>query len=239
MKLIIGLGNPGSQYEKTRHNVGFHVVDLLATTYAMRWERRGRAMIANGTIGIEKVVLVKPTTFMNNSGEAVGELVRWFKIEPDDILVIYDELDLPMGQMRLRPQGSSGGHNGINSLISHLHTNQFPRLRVGIGRPANSRIDTVNYVLGVPAGEERIELEISERKAAEAIPLYLEKGLEAAMNLLNVDPEAQRKAEEKKRLKQERREQEKRLKAERIEQEMASKQAASGQQEPENLSVSD
>lgn len=239
MKLIIGLGNPGSQYEKTRHNVGFHVVDFLATTYSMRWERRGRAMIANGTIGIEKVVLVKPLTFMNNSGEAVGELVRWFKIEPDDILVIYDELDLPMGQMRLRPQGSSGGHNGINSLISHLHTNQFPRLRVGIGRPANSRIDTVNYVLGVPAGEERIEIEISERKAAEAIPLYLEKGLEAAMNLLNVDPEAQRKAEEKKRLKQERREQEKRLKAERFEQEMASKQATPGQQEPENLSISD
>ncbi|WP_161977117.1 aminoacyl-tRNA hydrolase [Dictyobacter kobayashii] len=110
-------------------------MDLLADTYTMRWERRGRAMIANGTIGYEKVVLVKPTTYMNNSGEAVGELVRWFKIEPDDILVIYDELDLPVGHIRLRAQGSSGGHNGINSLISHLHTNQFPRLRVGIGRP--------------------------------------------------------------------------------------------------------
>ncbi|GCE03636.1 peptidyl-tRNA hydrolase [Dictyobacter aurantiacus] len=214
MKLIIGLGNPGSQYEKTRHNVGFHVVDLLAHTYAFRWERRGRAVIASGTIGHEKVVLVKPTTYMNNSGEAVGELVRWFKIAPEDILVIYDELDLPIGHIRLRARGSSGGHNGINSLISHLHTNEFPRLRVGIGRPANKHIDTINHVLGVPASSEQIELEIAESKAAEAVPLYLEKGLDAAMNIINVDPEAQRKAEEKRRLKQERREQEKKRKEE-------------------------
>ncbi|GCE25299.1 peptidyl-tRNA hydrolase [Dictyobacter alpinus] len=239
MKLIVGLGNPGAQYEKTRHNVGFHVVDFLATTYSMRWERHGRAMIANGTIHGEKVVLVKPTTFMNNSGEAVGELVRWFKLDPGDLLVIYDELDLPLGQMRLRGSGSSGGHNGINSLISHLHTNEFPRLRVGIGRSAHAKSDTVKHVLGVPGNEERIDLEISERKAADAVPLYLEKGLDATMNLINVDPEAQRKAEEKKRLKLERREQEKRLKAERLAQEAASKQSEQDQQQSENSSVSD
>lgn len=214
MKLLVGLGNPGSQYEKTRHNVGFHVVDALAEKYNLRWERRGRAMIANGTIGAEKIVLVKPLTYMNNSGEAVGELVRWFKITPEDVLVIYDELDLPVGHIRLRARGSSGGHNGIKSIVQHLHTEQFPRLRVGIGRPENKRIDTVNYVLGVPSGDEFIQLVTGEDKAVATIPLYLEQGLDATMNMVNVDPEAQKKAEEKQRLKQERREQERQRKAE-------------------------
>jgi PTH1 family peptidyl-tRNA hydrolase len=216
MKLIIGLGNPGSQYEKTRHNVGFHVVDALVHAYALRWERHGRAIIAQGMMGPEKVVLVKPITFMNNSGEAIIELIRWYKIEAIDIIVIYDDLDLPVGQVRLRAQGSSGGHNGINSMINHLHTNQFVRLRVGIGRPVNQRMDTVNYVLGVPAGDEHIQLEIGEKQAADAIVLYLEKGLDATMNIVNVDPEAQKKAAEKQRLKQERREQEKLRKAEQL-----------------------
>jgi PTH1 family peptidyl-tRNA hydrolase len=214
MKLIVGLGNPGAQYEKTRHNAGFHVVDILADTYHLRWERRGRAMIATGTIGVEKVVLVKPLTYMNNSGEAVGELVRWFKIGPEDVLIVYDELDLPLGQIRLRARGSSGGHNGIKSIVQHLKTEQFPRMRVGIGRPANAHMDTVNYVLGAPSGDERIQLEATESKSAEAVVLYLEKGLDATMNIVNVDPEAQKKAEEKRRLKQERREQERQRKAE-------------------------
>ncbi len=214
MKLIVGLGNPGTQYERTRHNAGFHVVDTLADTYHLRWERRGRAMIATGTIGVEKVVLIKPLTYMNNSGEAVGEMVRWFKIGPEDMLIIYDELDLALGQIRLRARGSSGGHNGIKSIIQHLKTEQFPRLRVGIGRPANAHMDTVNYVLGTPSGDERIRLETTESKAAEAVLLYLEQGLDTTMNIVNVDPEAQKKAEEKRRLKQERREQERLRKAE-------------------------
>jgi peptidyl-tRNA hydrolase, PTH1 family len=214
MKLIIGLGNPGAQYEKTRHNVGFHVVDALATKYALRWERRGRAMIVNGTIGREKVVLVKPLTYMNNSGEAVGELVRWFKCEPDDLLVIYDELDLPLGHIRLRARGSSGGHNGIKSIVQHLHTEQFPRMRVGIGRPKNTHMDAVDHVLGTPSADEQIQIEISESKAVDGVLLYLEQGLEAAMNSLNTDPDAQRKAEEKRLLKLERREQERLRKAE-------------------------
>ena len=216
MKLIIGLGNPGSQYEKTRHNVGFRVVDSLTNTYMLRWERHGRALIAQGMISHEKVVLVKPLTFMNNSGEAVIELIRWYKVEMTDIIVIYDDLDLSVGQVRLRAQGSSGGHNGINSMIKHLHTNQFARLRVGVGRPAHQRMDTVNYVLGIPAGDEHIQLEIGEKQAAEAVVLYLEKGLDATMNIVNVDPEAQKKAAEKQRIKQERREQEKILKAEQL-----------------------
>ncbi|EFH86312.1 aminoacyl-tRNA hydrolase [Ktedonobacter racemifer] len=204
MKLLVGLGNPGAQYERTRHNVGFRVIDALAEKLGVRWERRGRAMIANATLEHEKVVLVKPITFMNNSGEAVGELQRWFKLEPEDILVVYDELDLPVGQLRVRARGSAGGHNGMKSLIQYLHTDQFPRLRVGIGRPANRRLDTINYVLGIPPKDEYITLLQTEDKALEAFSLILREGLDQAMNTLNVDPEAQRKAEEKRRLKQER-----------------------------------
>ncbi len=207
MKLLIGLGNPGSQYERTRHNVGFHVMDTLAAKYGFRWERRNRALLANGNIDAEKVVLVKPLTFMNNSGEAVSELVRWYKIQPEDILVIYDDLDLPVGQIRLRPKGSAGGHNGLSSIIHHLHTDQFPRLRVGIGRPANSHMNTVDYVLGAASGDEGILLETAEDHAVDAVPLILQQGIGAAMNILNADPEALRKAEEKRRLQQERREQ--------------------------------
>lgn len=213
MKLIIGLGNPGSQYEHTRHNVGFRVLDTLASRQKWTWERRGRALLASGTLAGEKVVLVKPLTFMNNSGEAVGELVRWYKVTAEDVLVIYDDLDLPVGRLRLRGNGSAAGHNGLSSIIQHLHTNQFPRLRVGIGRPANQRVETIGYVLGAPAGDERIMLQTGEEKAAETIPLILEQGVEATMNLVNVDPEAQRKAEEKRRLQLERREQERLRKA--------------------------
>jgi PTH1 family peptidyl-tRNA hydrolase len=205
MRLIVGLGNPGAQYEHTRHNVGFRVMDMLAAHYGWQWERRKRAMLANGTIGSEKVVLVKPLTYMNNSGEAVGELVHWYKVQPEDLLVIYDELDLPIGKVRLRAKGSAGGHNGLDSIIRHVHTNQFPRLRVGIGRPDNHRMETINYVLGIPPTDERLVLEIGEKRAAEAVPLIIQQGLEAAMNSINLDPEEQKKLEEKQRQKQIRR----------------------------------
>jgi peptidyl-tRNA hydrolase, PTH1 family len=208
MKLVIGLGNPGSQYEHTRHNVGFRVVDMLATKHGWKWERRGRAMLASGSLGAEKVVLIKPLTYMNNSGEAVGELVHWYKVQPEDVLVVYDELDLPVGRLRLRSNGTAGGHNGLSSIIRYLHTNQFPRLRVGIGRPTNSHMQTVDYVLGVPIGDERILLTTAEDQAVEFTPLILSQGIATTMNLINADPEAQQKAEEKRRLQQERREQE-------------------------------
>src|SRR5437588_8571480 len=138
MKLVVGLGNPGPEYERTRHNVGFRVVDKLASKLGWKWsERRNRAMLASGVIGLEKVVLAKPITFMNLSGQAVGELVRWYKIQPEDILVVSDDLDLPTGKVRLRTRGSAGGQNGLKNILSHLHTDQIPRLRVGIGRPTN------------------------------------------------------------------------------------------------------
>lgn len=203
MRLVIGLGNPGAQYEHTRHNIGFRVVDMLAANYGWKWERRNRAMLASGTIGPEKVVLVKPLTYMNHSGEAVRELVHWYKLQPEDLLVIYDDLDLPTGKVRLRAKGSAGGHNGLDNIIRHLHTNQFPRLRIGIGRPTNHRVETINYVLGIPPAEERTLLEIAEQRATEAVSMIIQKGLAMAMNSINLDPEEQKKLEEKRRQKQE------------------------------------
>ncbi len=213
MKLIVGLGNPGAQYEQTRHNVGFRILDTLASQQNWRWERRGRAMLADGTIGTQKVILVKPLTYMNNSGEAVGELLRWYKLQPEDLLVIYDEMDLPVGRVQLKAGGSPAGHNGIANIIHHLHTNEIPRLRVGIGKPANQRVDTIGYVLGTPAGDERINLETGESRALDFVPLILEHSIDAAMNIINPDPEQQRKAEEKRRQKLEQREQKRLLQA--------------------------
>jgi PTH1 family peptidyl-tRNA hydrolase len=213
MKLIVGLGNPGTQYEHTRHNVGFRVLDTLATQQHWHWERRGRAMLSTGTIGTEKVILVKPLTYMNNSGEAVGELLRWYKLQPDDLLVIYDDLDLAVGRVQLKAGGSAAGHNGVSSIIHHLRTNAFPRLRVGIGKPANEHIETISYVLGIPAGDENIQLSAGESRAVASLPLILEQSIDTAMNTINPDPEKQRKAEEKRRQKQEQREQKRLLQA--------------------------
>lgn len=208
MKLVVGLGNPGTEYEQTRHNVGFRVVDKLADTLGWKWnEHRARAILSSGTIGAEKVILAKPITFMNLSGEAVGELVRWYKLQPEDVLVVYDELDLPVGKLRLRGDGSAGGHNGLDNIIRHLHTNRVPRLRVGIGRPSNTHIDTVRYVLGIPPQDERIQLEQAEEQAAKFIPQIITQGIATSMNIVNADPEAQQKAEERRRQQLERREQ--------------------------------
>ncbi len=209
MKLIVGLGNPGQQYEQTRHNVGFRVVDMLAKALNWNWsEQRSRAILANGVLGPEKVVLVKPITFMNNSGEAVGALAHWYKVLPEDVLVVYDELDLPVGRVRLKSNGRAAGHNGMDNIIRHLHTNQIPRLRVGIGRPTNTHVETISYVLGIPSLDERIALATGEERAVEAIPLIISQGVAITMNEINADPEAQRQAEEKRRLQKERREQE-------------------------------
>lgn len=199
MKLVVGLGNPGPEYERTRHNVGYRVVDKLASRLGWKWsERRSRAILASGTIGIEKVVLAKPITFMNLSGQAVGELVHWYKIHPEDLLVVYDELDLPVGKVRLRARGSAAGHNGIKDIIHHLHTNAFPRLRVGIGHPTNSYIKGKDHVLSMPKADERILLEIGEDRAVEAIELAIKQGIDSTMNIVNTDPEeAARKAAER------------------------------------------
>jgi len=208
MKLLIGLGNPGPQYEHTRHNVGFRVLDKLAAKHGWKWaERRSRAILASGTIGAEKVVLVKPITFMNRSGEAVSELVRWYKVQPEDILVICDDLDLPVGRVRLRTKGSAGGQNGLDNILHYLHTDMVPRLRVGIGRPTNTRMDPIDYVLGVPTSDERILLEAGEDRALEAIQAVVTQGFATTMNVVNADPEAEQKAAEKRQRQKERQEQ--------------------------------
>lgn len=208
MKLIVGLGNPGPQYERTRHNVGFRVVDRLAEQWGFTWsERRARAMLASGTVGSEKVVLAKPLTYMNLSGESVGELARWYKISPEDILIIYDELDLPTGRVRLRPNGSAAGHNGMRDIIARLHTSDFPRLRVGIGRPKHSRMEGRDHVLSAANGDDAILLATGEERATEAVQMLLSQGIEVTMNAVNPDPEeAARKAEEQARKKREREE---------------------------------
>jgi peptidyl-tRNA hydrolase, PTH1 family len=214
MKLVIGLGNPGLKYEHTRHNVGYRVVDSLAKKLGWTWnESRSRAVLASGTLGNERVVLVKPITYMNLSGEAVSALLRWYKVQPEDIVVVCDDLDLPVGKVRLRTRGSAGGQKGLDNIILQLHTDMFPRLRVGIGRPTNSRMDAIDYVLGTPTGDERILLATGEDRAVEAIELLIRQGTATTMNIINADPESEQKAAEK-RQRQKERQQQARLKRE-------------------------
>ena len=210
MKLVVGLGNPGQQYEHTRHNVGFRVVDRLAAKWGWKWsERRGKAILASGNSGAEKVVLAKPLTFMNLSGEAVGELARWYKVAPADILIVYDELDLPTGKVRMRAKGSAAGHNGMRDIIAKLHTSDFPRLRVGIGHPRHSQMQGRDHVLSAASGDEGILLASGEERALQAIEMLLTQGLDLTMNTVNTDPEeAAQKAEEQARKKREREERE-------------------------------
>ncbi len=190
MKLIVGLGNPGQQYEHTRHNVGFRVVERLAKLWDLRWtEHRGRAVQASGNVGTEKIVLARPLTFMNLSGESVGELMRWYKMSPEDVLVVCDDLDLSTGKVRLRARGRDGGHNGLKDIIAKLHTTDFPRLRIGIGRPQNSRMQGRDYVLSAAVGDDEILLTTGEERAVEAVQLFLAQGIEYAMNRVNADPE--------------------------------------------------
>jgi PTH1 family peptidyl-tRNA hydrolase len=201
MKLIVGLGNPGQQYERTRHNVGFRVVDRLAAKWGWNWsERRARAVLASGTVGTEKIILARPLTFMNLSGESVRELVHWYKAPLEDLLIVYDELDLPVGKVRLRARGSAAGHNGMRDIIAHLHSSDFPRLRVGIGHPQNSRMKGRDHVLSTASGDEGILLTTGEERAAEAVHMLITQDLETAMNTFNMDPEeAARKAAEQER----------------------------------------
>lgn len=237
MKLVIGLGNPGLQYANTRHNVGFRVVDKLATKLGWSWsERRSRAVLAGGMLGPEKVALAKCITYMNLSGQAVGELVRWYKLQPEDILVVYDELDLPLGKVRLRGNGSGGGHHGLENIIDHLHTNQFPRLRIGIGRPSNNHKSGIDYVLGIPLGDERIQLEIAEDRAVEAIPMVITQGLGTTMNVVNMDPEDEQKAAEK-RQRQKERQEEARRRREAAQQVQEDHQDDQGQKEQDNPQI--
>lgn len=186
MKLIVGLGNPGRDYLKTRHNVGFMVIDRLAEVLGVTvGEKKFKALIGQGQINGEKVILVKPQTYMNLSGEATGALLRWFKLTAADLLVIYDDLDLDCGRLRLRPGGSAGGHRGMQSIILTIGTDDFPRLRIGIGRPQVQNYETVDYVLGHFAAEERLVMQEALGLAADAAICAVREGIARAMNLFN------------------------------------------------------
>jgi PTH1 family peptidyl-tRNA hydrolase len=186
--LIAGLGNPGKEYAQNRHNVGFHCLDLLAGKHGLVFgKKQGHAELALGRILERRAVLVKPQTFVNLSGEAVGAVARFYKVESRDVLVIYDELDLPQGTIRLRPHGSSGGHNGIKSIIEHLGTQDFPRLRVGIGRPPG-RMEPKGYVLQDFSEDERALMAEVYQRVVEAVEDFVQVGVKEAMNRHNMRP---------------------------------------------------
>jgi PTH1 family peptidyl-tRNA hydrolase len=183
MKAIVGLGNPGNQYAGTRHNIGFMVIDRLAAAHnAPAPKSRFKSLVTEATIGSEKVVLLKPQTYMNLSGDAVRLTGSWYKLYADEILIVLDELDLPFGTLRLRERGSAGGHNGLSSVIQQLGTNEFPRLRVGIGR---GRSSATAQVLSKFSPDEQRELPFVIESAVEACSLWLQDGAVAAMNTIN------------------------------------------------------
>lgn len=186
MFIIVGLGNPTKEYEGTRHNVGFDVIDLLADKYNIPvTDRKCRAFCGKGIIAGQKVLLVKPQTYMNLSGESVRGMVDFYKIDIEtELLVIFDDVSLPVGQLRIRKKGSAGGHNGIKNIIAHLGTNEFQRIKVGVGEKPKE-YDLADYVLGHFSKAEREEMETGYQHAADAIELILQDELDAAMNQYN------------------------------------------------------
>ncbi len=182
---VVGLGNPGPQYARTRHNIGFWCIDLLAANHAIDVKRRHRtSLIGEGTIGESRVVLAKPRTFVNRSGDAVRYMLARYRISPGDVLVVCDDIALDPGKIRLRPSGSAGGHKGLKSIIEVLGTQQFPRLRVGIGRPPDGG-DQIGFVVGTMSQAERQAADAAVACAAEAVASVLTDGIERAMNRFN------------------------------------------------------
>jgi len=189
VSLVVGLGNPGREYAQTRHNVGFQIVTRLAEKRGLSFSRmQNEALVAAGRIGDARVVLAKPQAWMNESGKAVGPLARFYKVEPARLLVVYDDLDVPAGTLRLRREGGSGGHKGMRSIIERLGRQDFPRLRVGIGRPPG-RMDAADYVLQPFTRDEEILMDSARDRAVEAIERFLAEGIVAAMNRFNAQAE--------------------------------------------------
>lgn len=185
MKIIAGLGNPTKQYEGTRHNVGFSVIYRLADKYNIKMNiARHKALIGTGVIAGEKVMLVMPQTYMNLSGEAVGEIMRYYKAEPSDLIITYDDIDLDVGKLRIRAKGSAGGHNGMKSIIAHVGSEEFDRVRVGIGHKP-PEFDLADYVLSRFGKDELPLIRDAVDKAADAMEVIIRSGIEAAMNMYN------------------------------------------------------
>lgn len=185
LTIIVGLGNPGKKYENTRHNVGFSTIDVLSDKLGIKVNRlKHKALTGDGTIKGERVILVKPQTFMNLSGESINEIAEWYKLPMENLIVIYDDVDIPVGTIRIRPKGSSGTHNGMRSVIYQLRSDEFPRIRIGIGK-APEEWNLADYVLSRFNAEEAVDVARSIERAADAASVIVKSGIETAMNLYN------------------------------------------------------
>ena len=188
MKLIVGLGNIGKEYENTRHNIGFMVVDELAKRWGVSFNRTDKNAMFAEHRAPEKIMLIKPTTYMNLSGIAVGAYANYYTLGNEEIAVIQDDLDLPVGQLRIRKKGSAGGHNGIKSIQEHLGTDEFPRFKVGISHPGRNGKAVVSHVLKPFAGEEKAAIEEAVKKMADALERWIKEDIDAVMNEYNKKP---------------------------------------------------
>ena len=193
MYIIVGLGNPGKKYENTKHNVGFITLDFLADKNDIKINKiKHKALVGEGTISGQKVLLVKPQTFMNLSGNSVKEVMDYYKIDIENLIVIYDDVDIPMGRLRVRKKGSAGTHNGMRSIIYDLQEDGFPRVRIGIG--GDRKMSLAGYVLGGFGKEEKSTMEDTVKRAAMAIECIIEKGIDIAMGEYNIKPSAEGEA---------------------------------------------
>ena len=183
MFLIVGLGNPGKEYDNTRHNIGFDAIEKIASKYNIELNRiKFKGIYGEGFIGGEKVILLKPTTYMNLSGESIRAVIDFYKIDKENILVLYDDISLELGRIRIRDKGSAGGHNGIKSIISHLGTDSFSRIKIGVGQPKG---DLVNYVLGKFSKDEKEVLEETLRAVTDSVEIIINMDTKEAMNKFN------------------------------------------------------
>lgn len=184
--IIAGLGNPGGKYEMTRHNAGFLAMDLLAIEDDFDIKKlKHHALVADAEINGKRCLVMKPQTMMNNSGEAVGEAARFYKIPPENVIIVYDDISLDVGQTRIRRKGSAGGHNGIKSIIAHLGSENFPRVKVGVGKKPNPEYDLVSWVLGRFPKEQEPELKSALENSTKAVRLIVNDEIDKAMNLYN------------------------------------------------------
>lgn len=184
--LIVGLGNPGAKYEMTRHNAGFLAVDLLAVKENLNIKKlKYHALVGDAVINGKKCLVMKPQTFMNNSGEAVGEAARFYKIPPERVIVISDDFSFDVGQIRIKRKGSAGGHNGLKSIIAHLGSENFPRIKVGVGKKPNANYDIIDWVLGRFPKELEKDLKSALENAVDALPYIVNEEIDKAMNLFN------------------------------------------------------
>lgn len=184
--LIVGLGNPGKEYAFTRHNAGFLTLDYLSDTLNVKINRsKFKALISEAAIGDKRVLLMQPQTFMNNSGEAVAEAVKFYKIKPENVIVIFDDISLPVGKMRIRKNGSAGGHNGIKSIIAHLGTQEFPRVKIGVGEKPHKEMDLADWVLSRFSQDDQKVLFEKFGDAAAAVKLMVAGKTDEAMNKFN------------------------------------------------------